>query len=184
LFRSLQELHAQLQNPKLRSFQVDVRDPNVLEPILEGSACVVACAAPDLNPALARLCLKLGTPFCDLGGNDDIVHQELALAEEARAKGIWIVPNCGLAPGLANVLCLHGVDQFDEVEAAHLRVGDVPLHPEPPFNFRISWSAEKILDDYTHPVRLIEDGRIRHYDPLSFEERIAFPPPFGEMEAF
>src|SRR5690606_18592286 len=74
--RSLQELHDQLPNPKLRSFQVDVRDPNVLEPILQGSACVVACAAPELNPKLAQLCLDLGIHFCDLGGNDDLVYQE------------------------------------------------------------------------------------------------------------
>lgn len=182
--RSLQELHEQLQNPKLRSFQVDVRDANVLEPILNGSACVIGCAAPELNPPLAGLCLHLGIPFCDLGGNDRLVHEELALDAAAKAKGIWIVPNCGLAPGLANILCLHGISQFDEVEAAHLRVGDVPLHPEPPFNFRISWSAEKILDDYTHPVLLLEDGAVRQHDPLSFEERLFFPAPFGEMEAF
>lgn len=182
--RSLQQLREQLRNPKLRSFQVDVRDPIVMEPILQGSACVVACAAPDLNPGLARLCLDLGIHFCDLGGNDEIVRQELALAEEARSKSVWIVPNCGLAPGLVNILCLQGVAQFDEVEAARLRVGDVPLHPEPPFNFRISWSAEKILDDYTHPVQLIEDGELRQHEPLSFDERIVFPAPFGAMEAF
>ena len=182
--RSLQELQAQVKSPKLRSFQVDVRDPNVLESILEGSACVIASAAPDLNPGLAQLCLKLGIHFCDLGGNDDLVRKELALDAQAREKGVWIVPNCGLAPGLVNVLCLYGIGQFDEVEAAHLRVGDVPLHPEPPFNFRISWSAEKILDDYTHPVQLIEEGEIRQHDPISFDECIVFPAPFGEMEAF
>jgi saccharopine dehydrogenase-like NADP-dependent oxidoreductase len=182
--RSLQELHEQRGDPKLRSFQVDVRDPSVLEPILQGSACVIGCAAPEFNPDLARLCLHLGTHFCDLGGNDELVRQELTLDPEARSKGVWVVPNCGLAPGLVNILCLYGISQFDEVAAAHLRVGDVPLHPEPPFNFRISWSAEKLLDDYTHPVQLIEDGEVRQHAPFSFEERIVFPAPFGEMEAF
>lgn len=182
--RSLQELHSLLQSPKLRSFQVDVRDPNVLEPILRGSACIIGCAAPELNPALAQLCLDLGVHFCDLGGNDRLVREELSLADRARAKSVWIVPNCGLAPGLVNILCLYGISQFDEVEAAHLRVGDVPLYPEPPFNFRISWSAEKILDDYTLPVQLIEDGNIQQHEALSFDEQLAFPPPFDEMEAF
>lgn len=182
--RSLQELHARVQSPKLRSFQVDVRDPNVLEPILRGSACVVGCAAPELNPALAQLCLDLGIHFCDLGGNDQIVEQELALAEQARSKAVWVVPNCGLAPGLVNILCLHGIEQFDEVDAAHLRVGDVPLYPEPPFNFRISWSAEKIIDDYTHPVQLIEQGESLMAEPLSRDEPMRFEAPFDRMEAF
>ncbi len=182
--RSLQALHGQVENPRLRSFQVDARDEGVLEPILQGSACVVGCAQPEMNPELAALCLAMGIHFCDLGGNEEIVRQELALDAQAREKSVWIVPNCGLDPGLVNVLCLHGISQFDAVEAAHLRVGDVPLHPVPPFNFRISWSADKILEDYTNPVHYLEDGEVRDAEPLSHEERIVFPDPFGSMEAF
>jgi lysine 6-dehydrogenase len=182
--RSLQELHENVQSPKLRSFQVDSRDPSVLEPILEGSACVISCLPPEMNPQLAELCLTVGSHFCDMGGSDKTVQKELALSEKARKRSLWIVPNCGLAPGLVNILCMHGVEQFDAVEAAHLRVGDVPLYPEPPFNFRISWSAEKIVDDYTHPVQLIEGGAIKQSTPLSHEEEICFAAPFGAMEAF
>jgi saccharopine dehydrogenase-like NADP-dependent oxidoreductase len=182
--RALQELHNLVENPRLRSFQVDARDPNVLEPILRGADCAVGCTLPGLNPTLAELCLDLGINYCDLGGNDDIVRQQLALNDRALKKTLWIVPNCGLAPGLVNVLCLHGIEQFDEVEAAHLRVGDVPLHPKPPFNFRISWSAEKIIDDYTGPVYLIEDSEMHEAEPLSHHEHICFPEPFGRMEAF
>lgn len=182
--RPLQDLHDDVKSAKLRSFQVDVRDVNVLEPILRGSACVIGCAHPDVNPVLAEACLEQGMHFCDLGGNDDIVKKELALHKKAKQKSVWVVPNCGLAPGLVNVLCLHGIDQFDEVVAAHLRVGDVPLKPEPPFNFRISWSAEKIIDDYTHSVQLIENGKIKNAEPLSMTEPICFPTPFSEMESF
>ena len=103
------------------------RDPSVLNSILKGSDCVVGCVPPHINPNLAELCLSLGIHYCDLGGNDAIVQQQLALNERAQEKSVWIVPNCGLAPGLTNILCLHGIEQFDEVEAAHLRVGDVPL---------------------------------------------------------
>ena len=182
--RSLQEVHERVKSTKLRSFQTDARDPNVLESIVKGSACVISCVPPKINPVLADLCLSLGCHFCDLGGNEDIVHQELQLDSRARAKSVWIVPNCGLAPGLVNILCLRGLEQFDEVEAAHLRVGDVPLHPEPPFNFRISWSAEKIIDDYTDPVHLIADGQLQECAPLSHDEHIHFAAPFGTMEAF
>lgn len=182
--RSLQDLHDTVQSSKLRSFQVDVRDPNVLEPILQGSDCVVGAAAPDLNPMLARICISVGSNFCDLGGNDAIVAEELALDQDAREKGVWVIPNCGLAPGLVNILCMHGVEQFDEVESAHLRVGDVPLHPEAPFNFRISWSAEKVIDDYSNPVQLIRDGEVIEEEPLSRLETIHFPQPFDGMEAF
>jgi saccharopine dehydrogenase-like NADP-dependent oxidoreductase len=182
--RSLQELHRDVQSPSLRSFQVDARDRSVLAPILRGSDAVVSCVPSDLNPDLARLCLEEGIHYCDLGGNDDLVQEELALHERAQEKSVWIVPNCGLAPGLVNILCLHGIEQFDRAEAAHLRVGDVPLHPEPPFNFRISWSAERVVEDYTNPAQLIENGRIVEVDALSRDEMIRFEAPFDEMEAF
>lgn len=181
--RNLQELHDQLQTNRLRSFQIDARDHGVLEPILQSSQVVISAAPPQLNPALARLCLELGIHFCDMGGNDQIVQQELALHEEAVKRAVWIVPNCGLAPGLINILCLHGINQFDEVEAAYLRVGDVPLDPHP-FNFRISWSAEKVVEDYTNPVQIIREGQLATVEPLTGIERIQFEKPFGEMEAF
>ncbi len=182
--RLLQDLHERVDSRVLRSFQIDARDTSVLESIIAGSACVVACVPPAQNLALTKLCLDQGIHFCDLGGNDEVVKKQLDMAEEARKKSTWIVPNCGLAPGLINILCLHGLEQFDAVTAAHLRVGDVPLHPEPPFNFRISWSAEKIIEDYTNPVQCIENGRVREMKPLTCEERIRFGAPFEEMEAF
>ena len=183
--RALQTLHEQVDDRNLRSFQVDARDISVLSQILQDSDCVISCVPSELNPDLAELCLDIGVNFCDLGGNDDIVQQELGLAERAREKSVWIVPNCGLAPGLINVLCMHGLDQFDTVEAVSLRVGDVPLHPEPPFNFRISWSAERILDDYTNPAQQIESGQVVEVDALTGSEEIHFDEaPFGTMEAF
>lgn len=183
--RALQRLHDQIDSPSLRSFQVDARDMNVLSQIVEGSDCVISCVPAEHNPDLAELCLSVGVHYCDLGGNDRTVQQQLSLNERAREKSVWIVPNCGLAPGLVNVLCLHGIEQFDRPQAASIRVGDVPLHPEPPFNFRISWSAERIIDDYTHPARLIENGQVVEVEALSRDEEIRFEEePFGTMEAF
>ena len=182
--KALQELHQKARSQKLRSFQLDARDPTVLEPVLRESACVIGCSSPVLNPPVAQLCLSLGIHFCDLGGSDEVVQRELQLDEQARERGVWIVPNCGLAPGLANILCMRGIDQFDEVDQAHVRVGDVPLRPEPPFNYRLSWTAEKVVDDYTHPVLMIEEGEVREVEPLSLEEEISFPEPFRKMEAY
>lgn len=182
--RSLQEIHERVPNPSLRSFQVDARDVSVLASVARGSACIISCVPPDRKADLAELSLELGSHFCDLGGNDGIVRERLALSPQAEKRAVWIVPNCGLAPGLVNVLCLHGIDQFDEVQAAYLRVGDVPLHPREPFNFRISSSAEKILEDYTNPVQCIEGGSIVEYEPLTNEEALHFEEPFAEMEAF
>lgn len=182
--KSLQRLHNRVKSTALRSFQVDARDTNVLSQIIRGSRCVIGCVPPELNPDLAELCLQVGVNYCDLGGNDSIVQQVLALDGQAREKAIWMVPNCGLAPGLVNILCLLGIEQFDHVEAAQLRVGDIPLEPKPPFNFRISWSAERVIDDYSYPARYIQDGNVIEAEALTGDEPIHFEAPFGNMEAF
>jgi saccharopine dehydrogenase-like NADP-dependent oxidoreductase len=182
--RSLQTLQTAIGSDKLRSFQVDARDLTVMRSILAGSDCVVAGTAPEHYAPLAGLCVSLGVPYCDLGGTDHAVHQVLGLGEAAREAGVWLVPNCGLAPGLVNVLSLHAVERLDEVDAVQLRVGDVPADPQPPFNFSISWSADKVIDDYSNPSRVIEDGEIALRPALSGLETLAFEPPFEQMEAF
>ena len=182
--RLLQQLHDQLQSTKLRSFQADARDLRLLSSILNNSDVAIGAVVSTLNPSLARLCLDQRIHFCDLGGDDSTVQQILAMKDEAHSKSVWLVPNCGLAPGIVNVLSRIGIAQFDRVETVRLRVGDVPLHPEPPFNFRLSWSANKILEDYTQPVRLIEEGKVIETESMSRDEKLFFPQPFGEMEAF
>ena len=182
--RLLQDLHDTQQSPKLRSFQIDARDTRTLASIVQQTSVIIASAAPELNPKLARMALDLGIHFCDLGGDENTVQKVLDMGDEARSRSVWLTPNCGLAPGLVNILSRAGIAQFETVDVVRLRVGDVPLNPEPPFNFRLSWSAHKILDDYTLPVRMIEDGNVVQKESLSHKEPLFFPEPFGEMEAF
>ncbi len=182
--RSLQTLQDGLSSTKIRSFQIDARDLFVLKTIIDGSDVVIGAVPTADNAALAELCVNLGIHYCDLGGPEQVLEKQLELGPAAYAQGIWVVPNCGLAPGLINVLCLHGIDQFDEVDAAQLRVGDIPLDPTPPFNFCVSWSPEKIIEDYTNPALFIRDGKIEAYEPLTDLEHLYFPEPFGELEAF
>lgn len=182
--RSLRYLHETIESEKLRSFQVDARDIETLASILDGSDCVIASTSPELNPILAGKCLELGSHFCDLGGLPDILDRHVELRDQAAGKNLWIVPNCGLDPGLVNILCMTGIRKFDVPRTAEIRVGDVPLEPEPPFRFRLAWSAEKLLDDYTNPSYRLENGTRTTAEPLSGVESIEFGDPFGTLEAF
>ena len=74
--------------------------------------------------------LKPKTNFCDLGGNNYVVDEQLALDAEAKNAGINIIPDCGLAPGMVSVLAMHGANRFDEIEEIHIRVGGLPQEPK------------------------------------------------------
>jgi saccharopine dehydrogenase-like NADP-dependent oxidoreductase len=180
----LEELHDRVRSPKLRTFQVNARDPQVLTPILKRSQCIVGCVTPGINAVVSRTAVELGIHFCDLGGSEEVVEEQFKLHEEARKKSVWIVPNCGLAPGLINILCMHGVDQFDSVHSADVRVGAIPIDPTPPFNFHLSYDASKLVEDYTRPATCIAQGEMTRCQPLTGLETINFPEPFGNLEAF
>ena len=77
-----------------------------------------------------------GCHYCDLSDPEVVIGEGHALAERAREAGRWVVPGSGLAPGLVNVLCTDGIGRFESVESAFIRVGGLPVHPEPPFLFR------------------------------------------------
>lgn len=189
---ALRALAERIGSPKLRTARADVRDERRLAAVLAGSACVVSSVDPSLHFKLARLALSVGAHFCDLGGDEARVRDELALTEEAAARSRWIVPNCGLAPGFVNVLATQLVetveaeDGFEAIEAVVVRAGNIPVEAEEPFFHRLAYGAEKLIRDYTTPAVLVEHGEPVEVEALSGLEAVEglFGPPFEHLEAF
>lgn len=170
-------------HPKLRTYLADARDVRTLEPIISGSACIVSCVAPDLNAPLAKLAVEIGAHFVDLGGPDAVREEEESLAALAERRQRWVVTGSGLAPGLAGMLVLRGIKALDTANAARVRVGDVPTDSLEPFNYRLAHAAEKLIEDYTHPVPVLRNGKVEEREPMTGLETIHVSG-FGEMEAF
>jgi lysine 6-dehydrogenase len=101
----------------------------------------------------------------------------------AKERGVTVVPDCGVAPGLSNILVGYGASRLDEVEKAHVMVGGIPEEPVPPLGYTITWSAEGLIDEYVRDVRIIEGGEIVEVPALSGLEEIEFPG-VGTLEAF
>lgn len=173
-----------VDSSKLRTARVDVRDERRLAAALAGSACVISSVHPSLHPKLARLALRVGAHFCDLGGDDDTVQHVLDLDEEAAARSRWVVPNCGFAPGLVNILMMQGIEQFETAEEVHVRAGSLPLVGEPPFFHRLGYSSDKLIEDYTRRAPMIRNGQLEYVQPLTGLEEVTFGPPFNTLEAF
>src|SRR5258708_3782969 len=80
--------------------------------------------------------------------NNYVVDEQLALDAEAKAAGINIIPDCGLAPGMVSILAMHGAKQFDQVSEIHIRVGGLPQNPKPPLNYQLVFSVEGLINEY------------------------------------
>ena len=136
------------------------------------------------NFEMAECAVEAGAHFSDLGGNTEIVRQQLGLDEQARARGISVIPDTGLAPGMVNILAAAGIAEMDSVDSMKIRVGGLPKDPKPPLNYQIVYSLEGVLDYYTTKSWVLRDGRPMEVDALSEVESVEFPEPVGTLEAF
>src|SRR5690348_9468067 len=163
---------------------LDVRDKAAVLAVVRESDAVMSATPYYFNLDLARLAVEAGTHFCDLGGNTEIVFQQKELDAAAKAKGITVIPDCGLAPGMVNILAQHGIEQMDKVRSVKIYVGGLPQHPEPPLNYQIVYSLEGVLDYYTTLSWVLRDGKRTRVKALSEIEDVSFAPPVGKLEAF
>jgi lysine 6-dehydrogenase len=163
---------------------LDVTDRDAVLGAMETVDAVLSAVSYRFNLELARLAIEAGVHFCDLGGNNTVVEGELALSRDAEEKGITLIPDCGLAPGMVSLLAMAGMNQLDTTDRVRLRVGGLPVHPEPPLDYTIVFSVHGLINEYIEPCLAIRDGKTVTIDPLTEVEEIEFPEPLGILEAF
>jgi lysine 6-dehydrogenase len=169
---------------RLALVRLDIQDGAALRAALRGHDAVLNAAPYYFNLDVTRAAVDVGVHCADLGGNTEIVFRQKELAPEARRRDISVIPDCGLAPGMVNILAAEGIRRVGGAEAVKIYVGGLPQHPEPPLNYQIVYSLAGALDYYTTPSWVLRDGKPTRVDALSELERVTFPPPVGELEAF
>jgi lysine 6-dehydrogenase len=174
---------APYSGPRLIPTPLDVRNKDAVLAVMRGCDAVM-CALPYyFNFEMSRLAIKAGAHFCDLGGNTEIVFQQRELDPDAKAKEVTVVPDCGLAPGMVNILAEYGIRQLDKTESVRIFVGGLPQHPEPPLNYQIVYSIEGVLDYYTTLSWVLRNGKRTQVKALSEIVPVHFDK-VGELEAF
>ncbi|HEX6558108.1 MAG TPA: saccharopine dehydrogenase C-terminal domain-containing protein [Longimicrobiales bacterium] len=171
-------------DPRLELREVDARDVSSLRAAMVGVDAVLNALPYYFNLQVAELAVEAGIHCCDLGGNTAIVFDQMKLDAQAKAKNISIIPDCGLAPGMVNILAEAGIRQLDVADAVRLYVGGLPQDPEPPLNYQIVYSLHGVLDYYTTPSWVLAEGQPRQVEALSEIEIVRFPDPVGALEAF
>jgi lysine 6-dehydrogenase len=175
---------APMSGPRLIPTTLDVRDREATLGAMRECDAVMSALPYYFNFDMARLAVEAGVHFCDLGGNTEIVFKQKQLADQAIAKKITVVPDCGLAPGMVNILAQYGIDQLDSTDSVRIFVGGLPQNPEPPLNYQIVYSIEGVLDYYTTLSWVVRDGKRQQVTALSELEPIEFDKPVGTLEAF
>ena len=167
----------------LELLTLDATDEVAVRSALESVDGVASALPYYFNLDMTRLAIESKANFCDLGGNTEIVDQQRKMTVEAQERDVSVVPDCGLAPGMVNILAQGGIDALDETESVKIYVGGLPQVPEPPLNYQLVYSLEGVLDYYTTPVLVLEGGEVIDKEPLTGVETVTFEA-LGELEAF
>jgi lysine 6-dehydrogenase len=101
----------------------------------------------------------------------------------ARERGVTAVIDCGVAPGMSNILVAHGATGLDTAERAVIYVGGLPQVRQWPFEYKVVFSFADVIEEYTRPARLVKNGRVETRPALSDAELVFFPG-VGTLEAF
>ena len=155
-----------------------------LRRLLQGHNAVLNALPYYFNLRVTKAAVAVGLHYADLGGNTEIVQQQKRLHAAAVKRDVSVVPDCGLAPGMVNILAAEGIRRVGDADTVKIFVGGLPQHPEPPLNYQIVYSLEGALDYYTTPSWILREGRPARVDALTEIEPVEFPPPVGFLEAF
>ncbi len=107
----------------------------------------------------------------------------LRLSRKARANRSTLVPQCGVAPGFTNMCVGDASQKMDETRSVRIFVGGIPEKPQPPLNYRVVFSLDDVINEYTRPVRVIENGASKVVEPLTGRGFLNFPG-VGKLEYF
>lgn len=169
---------------RIEAERFDLDAPEGLARLLSGFDVALSSADYRYNELVTRAAIEARVHLCDLGGNIHVVERQLALDAEAKQAGVTVIPDCGLAPGMACLLAAWGVERLDSVERVALRVGGLPAHPKPPLNYKLVFSVRGLTNEYLEPAEVLRGGCIERVPSLTEPEAVDFVPPFGRLEAF
>lgn len=174
----------QLGSSKLHVLPLDANDDEALAAVISKADVVVNALFYTFNEKVARTALRCGVHAVDLGGHiGGATDAVLSLHEEAEEKGVTLVPDLGVAPGMMNILTGYGAGKLDHVQDIRIFVGGIPVEPEPPLQYNHVFSLDGVFDHYSDPSHVIRNGREVEVQSLSEIEHVEFEG-FGELEAF
>lgn len=171
--------HIQKKHPALHIIKVDVCDKNKLQSVLSNFDFVV-CAVPGfLGFQTIKTVIEAGKNVVDISF---FPENALELDVLAKANGVTAIVDCGVAPGMHNIIlgCYNEKLKLTDFETL---VGGLPKVKKWPFNYKAPFSPVDVIEEYTRPARYVENGSIVIREALSDCESIDFEQ-VGTLESF
>lgn len=164
----------------IKVIESDINKKNNLNSVLKNADIAVNAVPGSIGFHVLRGIIDSGTDVVDIAFYGEDPFELDGLAKE---KGVTAVVDCGIAPGVSNILTGYMDSEMDRLEYISIYVGGLPKERKLPFEYKAVFSPSDVIEEYTRPVRLIENGKVVIKQPLTEPEFLYFEN-IGTLEAF
>ncbi len=169
-----------IDHNKLVKRHVDLSEHSELRKVIADFDLVVNAVPGFMGFQTLKSVIEAGKDCVDIAFYPEDV---LALKDLAAEKGVRVISDIGVAPGMSNLLSGYAASQLDEVDQIDIFVGGLPKVRTLPWEYKAVFSPSDVIEEYTRPARLVENGKIVVKDPLTEIENLEFDK-LGTLEAF
>jgi len=158
----------------------DLSDTATLKRLIGEHDLVVGALSSHLGMKALRAVVESKKNYCDISfmGEDAIELDALA-----KSHGVTAIVDCGVAPGMSNLLAGYAAALLNPCESIEIYVGGLPVERRLPFQYKAGFSPADVIEEYTRPSRIVEHGKVVVRPALSEAELMDFPG-VGTLEAF
>lgn len=177
--KSWQQLET-ISEVELGKKHLDLKETYELKKLLQTFDLVVNAVPGFMGYDTLKTVIEAGKDCVDIAFYPEDVF---GLSELAKAKAVRVISDMGVAPGMSNLLAGFAASKMDEVNKIDIFVGGLPVERKPPWEYKAVFSPSDVIEEYTRPARLVENGKIVTKPPLTEIELLEFEG-VGTLEAF
>jgi len=160
--------------------RADLADPSAVKAAVADADLVMGALSSVIGLATLRAVIESKKPYVDISFMADDAMQYDALA---RQHGVVAVVDCGVAPGMSNLLAGYAAHLLSPCEHIDIMVGGLPAERRWPWEYKAGFSPHDVIEEYVRPSRVVENGQQVIKEALSEPELVDFPG-LGTLEAF
>lgn len=174
---NLQRLHQ--RNPAIKVQVADLRLHQHFAAWFKDADYVLVAVPGFMGFETVRAVIEAGKNIVDISF---FPEDALALDALAKAKGVTVITDCGVAPGMSNyIIGRYNAEMV--VDSFEIYVGGLPKIRKKPFEYKAPFSPVDVIEEYTRPARIMENGHIVVKPALTELEWMEFEG-LGTLEAF
>lgn len=161
---------APLKTHNIQTFQADLSDQNTLTNIIQDFDLVIGAVPGFMGYQMLQTVIKAKKNIVDISFFPEDPFGLDALAKE---KGVIAIMDCGVAPGMGNIILGHH-DSKMQITNYECLVGGLPELREWPYEYKAVFSPIDVIEEYIRPARYVQNSQLITKEALSDTELIEF----------